>query len=1029
MSKKDLGTPIKPRRRLFKKPFLFLFLIFFLLTPVSIIYAKFRSGTAGTPTHWIKGGTSATLDFTYNNPSNSEDVRCVSISRPSASFTLTGGSSSGWSSSNSALEVEFTGGSISAGDQDVFKITTVTDPVSTSQSSWLVWGSEYSDCKRAKKTDEIYLGSLNTGIDATPAVNNGLLSAVALSSTQITVTANTTTDSGSGIHSTPYLIGETTGTNHSSGWQASKTFVDSGLSPNTSYSYRLMVRDAVDNQSSWSPTISARTLANLPAGSGFSNITQNSLKISWSSNGNPTGTQYYVENQTKGTNSGWITTTNWTSSSLSPETAYSFRIKARNANNVETGWYTAGSQSTSSAPVEPPECTNGESSPSTSATILPGYTCPTWYCENDKKTTLTTGNIQDYSNLCTIITVPPVDECTTGEASPENTTDLLSGYSCPIWYCVNSAIVTLTVNNIGEFSYLCDEDNTPPPTNNCLTGEVSTEKTTAILTGYSCPTWFCANGSKITLTGENISNYTNFCSTTNTSTPTTEPTQNDQPDYEATPDPVGPTPSVGIITEAAAEEAIGDIKTTASELSVLGGTTSQAPIRSTPGDTTPPTIDISTQLDSILKSSRVNLSATTTDELGVIEFLAYSIDYGETWRPVTISEGYTIGIPTVNFEISTFSLIDGKYEILLKSIDNSGNEFVKSAGEVIIDTALPEVASLLIKSGVLEIPSTTPNSIKLPANLDFKIIGTFTGGVTKGKLKVGDTSFNLIYNKGSDSWTGDINITETGTYTAYLELSDEAENELDQKIFDFEIVDPFSTNLNNNSDLTIYEFSSENDAWQEFNAYTYDKTNPTDLVFANEKGLVLPAGKYFIRVMPKDESNIFSQISSYFSNVSNIFDLGDVKPLSGSMEEISTDLLEARDETPTINMEDIFTDVPQLEEKIVPLRGNDIIMFNIDPRSLVSIEQLATVKNIKNDYDNLEIIITTHSSYYDYCKDLLRRGNYPFELITNDENYFHNEIFKYRSPGALFINRRGEIETLKTGYLSIQEIINLIDNS
>jgi hypothetical protein len=49
-------------------------------------------------------------------------------------------------------------------------------------------------------------------------------------------------------------------------------------------------------------------------------------------------TQYYVENTTKGTNSGWITSTYWDSCGLECGKFYDFRVKARNGDGVETGW-------------------------------------------------------------------------------------------------------------------------------------------------------------------------------------------------------------------------------------------------------------------------------------------------------------------------------------------------------------------------------------------------------------------------------------------------------------------------------------------------------------------------------------------------------------------------------------------------------------------------------------------------------------------------------------------------------------------
>ncbi|GAG88732.1 unnamed protein product, partial [marine sediment metagenome] len=61
--------------------------------------------------------------------------------------------------------------------------------------------------------------------------------------------------------------------------------------------------------------------------------------------------EYYCENITKGTNSGWITDTYWNSSDLSLTTTYVFRVKARNSDGIETAWADLGSETTHEPPV------------------------------------------------------------------------------------------------------------------------------------------------------------------------------------------------------------------------------------------------------------------------------------------------------------------------------------------------------------------------------------------------------------------------------------------------------------------------------------------------------------------------------------------------------------------------------------------------------------------------------------------------------------------------------------------------------
>ncbi|MBI4022316.1 MAG: hypothetical protein HY372_03075, partial [Candidatus Andersenbacteria bacterium] len=130
---------------------------------------------------------------------------------------------------------------------------------------------------------------------------------------------------------------------------SSESFTLSGLTPNTRYFAALKTSDEAGNESGLSNVINKYTLANPPAAAAFGAVTETSIVANWLANSNPDGTQYYTENQTANTNSGWITDTTWTSSALTAGTTYTFRVKARNAEGTETDWVSLGSKATTSA--------------------------------------------------------------------------------------------------------------------------------------------------------------------------------------------------------------------------------------------------------------------------------------------------------------------------------------------------------------------------------------------------------------------------------------------------------------------------------------------------------------------------------------------------------------------------------------------------------------------------------------------------------------------------------------------------------
>lgn len=141
------------------------------------------------------------------------------------------------------------------------------------------------------------------------------------------------------------IYNDTAGTN--SGWKQNNDFWNStGLTPNTQYGFRAIARNGDANNTAWSSSSYPYTLANAPGTAAFSDITQTSIRANWTANGNRAGTQYYCENTTAGTGSGWTTATNWNSTGLSCGQSYMFRVRARNAEGTATDWVSLGSQST-----------------------------------------------------------------------------------------------------------------------------------------------------------------------------------------------------------------------------------------------------------------------------------------------------------------------------------------------------------------------------------------------------------------------------------------------------------------------------------------------------------------------------------------------------------------------------------------------------------------------------------------------------------------------------------------------------------
>ncbi len=191
----------------------------------------------------------------------------------------------------------------------------------------------------------------------------------AIDSTSITMTATTATDS------TPPVEYYFECTNHgeaNSVWQTNPTYVVSGLTPSTLYTFRVKARDGVipHNETGWSDPASATTTAEIPlnyppapvlwattpyeTGSGDNVYAHMTAQVATDPPPGSSGVQYYFQcidfpgifsgncSAPVGYSSGWINVTQWDVCISPAGKGYKFRFKVRDTSPdlKESGWST-----------------------------------------------------------------------------------------------------------------------------------------------------------------------------------------------------------------------------------------------------------------------------------------------------------------------------------------------------------------------------------------------------------------------------------------------------------------------------------------------------------------------------------------------------------------------------------------------------------------------------------------------------------------------------------------------------------------
>ncbi len=287
-----------------------------------------------------------TLTFTLSDPDVADTVQ----------FTIQIDDTSDFSSVvvqyTSALAAQggatFTVGQVAGGGS----YTTGSAGQTLSDSAGYYWRVKAIDSTAAESSySTANSGAVAFKID-TAAPTAGTLSVSALTTSSITVQVAGASDTLSGLAASPYNFANNTAAT-SSGAQAGTTWLSGSLSVNNEYTFQVTTTDLAGN-SATSATFNAYTAANPPANLVLTVDSPTQITADWEVNSNPAGTEFFAENTTASTDSGWIAdAVSWISNGLDPDTSYTFSIKARNGDGVETSAITDNTGTDSNNPDAP----------------------------------------------------------------------------------------------------------------------------------------------------------------------------------------------------------------------------------------------------------------------------------------------------------------------------------------------------------------------------------------------------------------------------------------------------------------------------------------------------------------------------------------------------------------------------------------------------------------------------------------------------------------------------------------------------
>ncbi len=231
----------------------------------------------------------------------------------------------------------------------------------------LTSGASYSYRVRATDAAGNFSSYSNTASATTPDTQAptvpGGIGALATSTSQIAVTWTASTDN---VAVTGYRVERCQGAGCTTfvqvGTPTTPGFNDSGLSANTSYSYRVRATDAAGNLSGYSAVASATTQATpdtqaptVPANVNAAAVSSSQISVTWNASTDNVGVTGYRVERCQGAGCttfgqvGTPTGTSFTDAGLSASTSYSYRVRATDAAGNLSGFSTVASATTPAA--------------------------------------------------------------------------------------------------------------------------------------------------------------------------------------------------------------------------------------------------------------------------------------------------------------------------------------------------------------------------------------------------------------------------------------------------------------------------------------------------------------------------------------------------------------------------------------------------------------------------------------------------------------------------------------------------------
>lgn len=247
------------------------------------------------------------------------------------------------------------------------------------------------------------------------------------------------------------------------------------------------------------------------------------------------------------------------------------------------------------------------------------------------------------------------------------------------------------------------------------------------------------------------------------------------------------------------------------------------------------------------KTADIAVGGSAEDDLSGVAFVEFSLN-GTDWYRALLTSGYLKKRAAFSLKKS-FSLEDGKYELLVRSLDAAGNMSPVSSFGFIVDTKPPRIGSFTISQETIFLSPDDAGNFEILEGTKLKFALSMESDTKEAELSYGSKKIILEKDRSSNLWVAGIDFAEKENLNFKVRATDAVGNEVSGKeigraviIARGKVSSP--AGALSGARLHIFTFNDDDKSWVKWQSEAYGEINPALSDSNGNYAVLLPQGKY-----------------------------------------------------------------------------------------------------------------------------------------------------------------------------------------